>query len=50
MLLVGLTLMVSAFIAQERPAGRFPLGAFGSIGILLVIGGAALLFSEPKIK
>ena len=50
MVLIGLSCLATAFMAQGRRYGNFPVGAVGPMGILMVIGGAALVFSNPKPK
>ena len=46
----GLSSMAVAFMAQGRRYGHFNIGALGPMGILMVIGGAALVFGSPKSK
>lgn len=50
MVFFGLCLMATAFMAQERHYGHFAVSAVGPMGILMVIGGAGLLFGSPKSK
>ncbi|HZI32459.1 MAG TPA: hypothetical protein VFF11_08955 [Candidatus Binatia bacterium] len=50
MVFLGLCLMATAFMAQGRRYGHFSVEAVGPIGILMVIGGAGLLFGSPKSK
>jgi hypothetical protein len=50
MILIGLSCMTTAFLAQGRRYGNFSVGAVGPMGILMIIAGAALVFSSPKSK
>lgn len=50
MVLFGLSLMGVAFMAQGRHNAHFAVNAVGPMGILMVIGGAALLFGSPKSR